>query len=389
MGIKTKLNSSQVARIVDLLSEGEIEGFPSASGLTVGTDAYHLASLKDTFFNNTPVLGASATVASSSTKNDAGIVEQLNFDIRDATFESRLGTQTQSVLENIGILNQSTTAVNAEILKNGDIGTNTGSGGFFDYLDGSPATGVTRQITDTDVTSVRLTIGSPQMTVSKDDGRLRGVRIDYSIEIQYQGGGFNVVNFGDHDEKNNFLGNGRFTHIGFSPDLYQRRHLIVFDEAKIQAGTAFPVDIRITSLGKEFNSDTLAQNDDLIWYDFTARVGEKTRYPNSAVVGFKFNAEQFPSIPQRSYKIRGIKVRIPHNATVQSDGSLQYDSSTPFNGTLKTTREWTNDPAFILYDLLTNTRYGLGSQVLTPEERAKDAAGTFTGASDTASILDL
>ena len=389
MGIKTKLNSSQVARIVDLLSEGEIEGFPSASGLTVGTDAYHLASLKDTFFNNTPVLGASATVTSSSTKNDAGIVEHLNFDMRDATFESRLGTQTQSVLENIGILNQSTTAVNAEILKNGDIGTNTGSGGFFDYLDSSPATGVTRQITDTDVTSVRVTVGSPQMTVSKDDGRLRGVRIDYSIEIQYQGGGFNRVGFGDHDEKNVFLGNGRFTHIGFSPDLYQRRHLIVFDEAKIQAGTAFPVDIRITSLGKEFNSDTIAQNDELIWYDFTARVGEKTRYPNSAVVGFKFNAEQFPSIPQRSYKIRGIKVRIPHNATVQSDGSLQYDSNTPFNGTLKTTREWTNDPAFILYDLLTNTRYGLGSQVLTPEERAKDAAGNFNGASDTASNLDL
>ena len=217
MSTKTKLNSSQVARIVDLLSEGEIEGFPSASGLTVGTDAYHLASLKDTFFNNTPVLGASATVTSSSTKNDAGIVEQLNFDIRDATFESRLGTQTQSVLENIGILNQSTTAVNAEILKNGDIGTNTDSGGFFDYLPGSPATGVTRQITDTDVTSVRLTIGSPQMTVSKDDGRLRGVRIDYSIEIQYQGGGYNMVNFGDHDEKNNFLEKWAFYPYWFFP----------------------------------------------------------------------------------------------------------------------------------------------------------------------------
>ncbi len=50
-GTATKLNSSQVARIVDLLSEGEIEGFPSASGLTPETPAYYLASLKDTFFN--------------------------------------------------------------------------------------------------------------------------------------------------------------------------------------------------------------------------------------------------------------------------------------------------------------------------------------------------
>jgi len=389
MGIKTKLNSSQVARLVDLLSEGEIEGFPSASGLTPGTTAYYLASLKDTFFNNTPVLDSTATVTSSSTKDDAAIVEKLNFDMRDARFESRLGKQDQLPLENIDDLNQSTVVVNAEVLKNGDIGTNTGSGGFFDYLDGSPATPVTRQITDTDVTSVRLTIGSPAMTVSKDDGRLRGVRIDYSIEIQYQGGGYNRVDFGDYDEKNVYLGNGRFSHIGFSPDLYQRKHLINLDAAKIQAGTAFPVDIRVTSLGKEFNSDTLAQNDDLIWYDITLKVGEKTRYPNSAVVGLLFNAEQFPSLPQRSYKIRGIKVRIPHNATVQSDGRLYYDPSVAFNGTLKTTREWTNDPAFILYDLLTNTRYGLGSQVLTPEERAKDAAGTFTGASDVAENLDI
>ena len=389
MGIKTKLNSSQVARLVDLLSEGEIEGFPSASGLTPETPAYYLASLKDTFFNNTPVLDSTATVTSSSTKNDAAIVEKLNFDMRDARFESRLGKQDQLPLENIDDLNQSTVVVNAEVLKNGDIGTNTGSGGFFDYLDGSPATPVTRQITDTDVTSVRLTIGSPAMTVSKDDGRLRGVRIDYSIEIQYQGNGYNRVDFGDYDEKNVYLGNGRFTHIGFSPDLYQRKHLINLDAAKIQAGTAFPVDIRVTSLGKEFNSDTLAQNDDLIWYDITLKVGEKTRYPNSAVVGLLFNAEQFPSLPQRSYKIRGIKVRIPHNATVQSDGRLYYDPSVAFNGTLKTTREWTNDPAFILYDLLTNTRYGLGSQILTPEERAKDAANNFNGASDVAENLDI
>ena len=197
MGIKTKLNSSQVARLVDLLSEGEIEGFPSASGLTPETPAYYLASLKDTFFNNTPVLDATATVTSSSRKNDEGIVEKLNFDMRDARFESRLGKQDQLPLENIDDLNQSTVAVNAEILKNGDIGPEdqdpVKKGGFFDYLDGSPATPVTRQITDTDVTSVRLTIGSPAMTVSKDDGRLRGVRIDYRIEIQYQGAGYNSV----------------------------------------------------------------------------------------------------------------------------------------------------------------------------------------------------
>ncbi len=186
-------NSRQVARIVDLLSEGIIDGFPSASGLTHGTEAYNVASLKDTFFNNTPVLGSSATVTSSSTLKDANIIEQTNFDVRDAVFESRLGEQNQKVLQNLDDLNQSTTLVNAEVPK-GDIGTNKGN--FFLYggetnrtnekvAAGVNATPVTRQITDTDVTSVRITVGSPSMTVAKDNGKIRGVMIQYKVEIQY------------------------------------------------------------------------------------------------------------------------------------------------------------------------------------------------------------
>jgi predicted phage tail protein len=131
---KDELNSRQVARIIDLVSEGEIQGFPSASGLTVGTDAYHLASLKDTFFNNTPVLGASATVTSGSTLKDANIVEQMNFDMRDSKVESRLGTQSQSYLENIGDTTQSTVLVGAELTK-ANIGDNEGN--FFLYGGGS------------------------------------------------------------------------------------------------------------------------------------------------------------------------------------------------------------------------------------------------------------
>ena len=398
---KDDFDSRQVARIVDLLSEGIIEGFPSASGLTHGTEAYNVASLKDTFFNNTPVLGANATVTSSSKLSDAGIIEQTNFDVRDAVFESRLGEQNQKVLQNLGDLNQSTTLVNTEVPK-ADIGTNKGNfflyGGSTNRTDekiaaGATATPVTRQITDTDVTSVRITVGSPSMTVAKDDGRVRGVLITYKVEIQYQGDGYNPVDFnssaGAYKNYNSYLGDGEFNLHGYTPDLYQRRHLITLDEDKINAGTAFPVDIRVTRTGHEFHEDTVSITDDLIWYDFTQKVGVKTRYPNSALVGLKLNAEQFPSIPKRSYKIRGIKVRLPHNATVRSDGSVTYSGT--FNGELKTTREWTTDPAFILYDLLTNTRYGFGSQILTPEERRRklDLTDRFDGAADIPENLDI
>ena len=400
---KDESDSRQVARIVDLLGEGIIEGFPSASGFSHGTRAYNIASLKDTFFNNTPVLGADAAVTADSKLSDAEIIEQMNFDMRDAVFESRLGEQSQKVLQNLDDLNQRTIAVNAELQK-GDIGDNKGN--FFLYggetsrtsekvAAGVTAPSVTRQITDTEVTSVRVTIGSPSLQVAKDDGRIRKVHIQYKIEIQYQGGGFNRVDFnsspGAYKNYDSYLGDGEFILHTISPDLYQRRHLIAFDEDKINAGTAFPVDIRCTRIGHEFHEDTVSISDTLIWYDYTEKIGLKTRYPNSALVGLKISAEQFPSIPRRSYKIRGIKVRLPHNATVRSDGSVTYSPDTPFNGTLKTTREWTTDPAFILYDLLTNTRYGFGSQILTPEERRRklDLSDRFDGAADIPENLDI
>jgi predicted phage tail protein len=367
--------SKQVVRIIDLLGEGEIEGFPSASGLTAGSAAYNIASLKDIFFNNTPVLGKDATVTSSSTINDANIVENLNFDMRVARFESRLGTQNQSFLENIGDANQSTTIVNTELAKP-TVPDGTSTGNY--RADGQP---VTRQITDSDVTSVRLTIGSPALTRQKEStGTLKEILIEYKIEVQYNGGGFNPVDFGD-TEDNVFKGNGNFFIRGYSPDLYQRAHLITLTGA-------FPVDIRVTRTSVVHRPDDII-NDTLIWYDFTQKISEKTRFPNSALFGLKLDSEQFPSIPKRSYKIRGIKVRLPHNATVRSDGSISYSGT--FNGTLKTTREYTTCPSFILYDLLTNTRYGFGSQILTPEElrRKRDLSDLFDGASDIPENLDI
>ena len=124
MGIeKDNLDSVQVARIIDLLSEGEIEGFPNAKhpdgvkiSRTTALQQYYIASLKDTFFNNTPVLAANAPVNSGTTLAD--VRSYLNFDMDDALFESRLGTQDQDVTENIGIANQSTTAVNVKIENN-------------------------------------------------------------------------------------------------------------------------------------------------------------------------------------------------------------------------------------------------------------------------------
>ena len=62
------------------------------------------------------------------------------------------------------------------------------------------------------------------------------------------------------------------------------------------------------------------------------------------------------------YKVRGVKIKIPHNGTVDATtGRVIYTGT--FNGTLTTAKVWCSDPAWILFDLLTNVRYGLGDHI--------------------------
>jgi len=60
------------------------------------------------------------------------------------------------------------------------------------------------------------------------------------------------------------------------------------------------------------------------------------------------------------YRVKGTKIKIPHNGTVRADGSISYSGT--FNGTFKTDKEWSNDPAWILYDLLTTSK-GFGDHI--------------------------
>ena len=403
---KDDLNSRQKAQIVDLLCEGEIEGFPNAKhpdGVKIShnlvPDQYAIGALKDVFFNNTPVLGPNAEVSNSSKISDANIKEHLNFDVDQGIFQVELGTQDQGILtEFTNSTNRSTVQVNTEVPK----GSTTGSDGneTIHKSDGAP---VTKTITDVDVDQVNITVGIPSLQRVKDNGDVRGLALRYKIQIQYNGdpGFTNVPIEGSTDTVDNegYLGDGNFQINGYTPDLYQRTHPIVLDtkttnaDGNIVNNTAkYPINIRVVRTSQSVRPESETISDTFIWYNYVQIITDKTRYPNSVVFGFKFDAQQFPSIPKRTYRIRGLKIRIPHNATVRADGSLDYDTSTPFNGSFKAAREWTNDPAWILYDLLTSTRYGLGSYILTPEERKEAEAKTgdqFEGTTDVASNLDV
>ena len=310
---KDNLDSRQVARIIDLLGEGEIAGFPSARNYSPGTAAYNNALLKDVFLNNTPILreGADPNNVQAS---------DYNFDTTGSVFEFRSGTQNQDYTANVGDANQRTVQVSTKATFS------------------SP---VTRSITDTDVNSVRVTIGTPALQIFKNNGDVEGAKIQYEIRASYSGGPFNTVLASEI--------------VGRTADLYQRVH-------RINLTAAPPVDIRVVRISPDAPaSGSTTENSDFYWYDYTEKINAKTTYPNSALFAVKISAEQFSSIPSRSYRIRGLKVRIPNNATVNStNGRLLYAGT--WNGTFAAA-QWTTDPAWILWDLLASKRYGFGDHI--------------------------
>jgi len=229
---------------------------------------------------------------------------------------TRVGTQAQTHLPGPFNTTERETSVGVEVVKD---------------------TSVTRSITDTDVDRLRVTLTIPALQVLEDDGDVVGNSVQIKIQIQYNSGGYNDV-ITD-------------TISGKSSNRYQRDYLV-------NLTGSFPVDVRMVRVSADETSQKRAST--TIFQSFTEIIDDKFRYPNSALVGLRFDARQFSSIPTRKYLIRGIKVKIPSNATVDTTthlGRLTYSGI--WDGTFQAAT-WTNDPAWCLYDLLISERYGAG-----------------------------
>ena len=322
----------QAVNIVEVLSEGEIEGFPSAAGLTQGTDAYNKASLKDVFLDKTPIV--------KSTANSSSITD-ADFNFQRVLFKPRFGTANQTSIPVVSDI-ETEVSVNAPV-------TN--------------AAPVTRTITESNIDEVRVTIRFDALVnINEKDGKNLGTTVDVFILITENNG--RTTRF----DKNQITGTGpggflnlltvptsAFSVRGKSRGAYSRDFKIT-----LRQGTSFPISITVGRDSADSTSERIT--DTFRWSSFTKIIDEQRPYPNVAHTYLRFDAEQFPSIPRRLYRIRGVKVKIPHNATVdQTNGRLIYSGT--FNGTLTTTTHWTTDPAWILFDLITNSRYGLGEHI--------------------------
>ena len=207
---------------------------------------------------------------------------------------------------------------------------------------GDPNIGVTRTVSTSDShDAVRVLIRIPALQKIEDDGDIIGTSVAIKIQMQVDGGGF-VDKISE-------------TITGRTGDQYKKSYLITLP-------STYSTGVEIRILRTTDNSGDAKLQNATFFDSYVVITYTNNTYPNSALAAIRVNAEQFSSIPQRSYIIRGIKTKIPNNCTVDSNtGRLIYDG-TAWNGTFQAAT-WNSCPAFALYDLLISSRYGLGDHI--------------------------
>ncbi|MED5642035.1 host specificity protein J [Enterobacter bugandensis] len=199
----------------------------------------------------------------------------------------------------------------------------------------SSTTAWTRTFTNTQLSAVRLRLKWPSLFKQEDDGDLVGYSVNYAIDLQTDGGTWQTVQ------------NTSVT--GKTTSGYERSHRIDLP----QAGSTWT--IRLRKITADANSAKIG--DTMTLQSFTEVIDAKLRYPNTALLYIEFDSSQFNgSIPQISCEPRGRVIRVPDN----------YDPETRtysgiWTGAFKWA--WTDNPAWIFYDLVVTDRFGLGNRL--------------------------
>lgn len=115
-------------------------------------------------------------------------------------------------------------------------------------------------------------------------------------------------------------------------------------------------EIKITRLTPDSTTSVVVNQ--TVIDSITEIYDNKFSYPNSAMVRSKFNAEYFTQVPSRAFDVELLKVKVPANYNPR----LRSYSGT-WDGTFASEKQWTDNPAWCFYDLLTNNRYGLGKYI--------------------------
>ncbi|EPJ5577972.1 host specificity protein J [Citrobacter farmeri] len=199
----------------------------------------------------------------------------------------------------------------------------------------SSSTAWTHTFTNTQLSAIRLRLKWPSLFRQEDDGDLVGYSINYAIDLQTDGGAWQTVI------------NTRVT--GKTTSGYERSHRIALP----QAGTTWTV--RLRKITADANSAKIG--DAMTLQSYTEVIDAKLRYPNTALLYIEFDSSQFNgSIPQISCEPRGRVIRVPDNYNPET---RTYGGT--WTGAFKWA--WTDNPAWVFYDLVVTDRFGLGNRL--------------------------
>lgn len=274
--------SKTYARLQYGMSEGEVEGL--ANGF------------KSIFLDDTPI------------ENDSGA---RNF--QDVTLDFRSGTNDQAYMEGFESI-ASETAVGVELKS-----------------DTPWVKGITNLNLDAVILRVRFGALKQQ---DPSNGDVSGIVIDYSIEVQTDGGSWELM----LDTQMS----------GKTSANYERTHRIGLPKANNNWL------IRVTR--KTPNSSSEYVSDKMYIQAITEVVDLKLAYPNTALIGVQYDAETFSNIAKIAVDLKGVKIKVPSNYDPVGRTYVGV-----WDGLFK--RAYSNNPAWIYYDLCTNKRYALGNRL--------------------------
>lgn len=271
---KETSRSKQLVKIVEVISEGEVEGL--ADGM------------KSVYFDNTPV------------QNKDG-----SYNFNNVQLEGRVGSQVQDVIAGFNT-SEKEVSVGTQVRKNLPI---------------------TRTVTDSKVSRLRLTVGVQSLFSQAENGDTSGTTVELVVTIGSQSYPVSI--------------SGKYS------SQYLQQH--TFDNLP-----PVPFTVKVERKTEDSKSQRLQNN--TVWSSYTEIIDTEFTYPNTALIGVKFDSEYFSNIPARTYDLLGLRVKVPSN----------YDTRTRkytgmWDGTFKT--DWTDNPAWILYDVVISKRYGLGNRL--------------------------
>lgn len=228
-----------------------------------------------------------------------------SYNFNNVQLEGRVGSQVQDVIAGFNT-SEKEVSVGTQVRKNLPI---------------------TRTVTDNKVSRLRLTIGVQSLFSQNENGDTNGTTVELVITIGPQSYPVSI--------------SGKYS------SQYLQQH--TFDNLP-----PVPFTVKVERVTEDSKSQRLQNN--TVWSSYTEIIDTEFTYPNTALIGVKFDSEYFSNIPARTYDLLGLRVKVPSN----------YDTRTRkytgmWDGTFKT--DWTDNPAWILYDVVTSKRYGLGNRL--------------------------